>query len=572
MINKLRHSPQIIIIGLDGAGLETLETFCQQGDLPNIQKLFQEGVAGELTSISPPITPAAWTSFMTGKNPGKHGLFDFVELEDQSYNFRYTNGCSRLSSTLWELLNSAGFRVGLFNIPMTYPPEPLDGFVVAGMDTPDPESNFIHPPRLKDELVHKFGKMELDIRHLGCMTNDAVRYQVLDELKALETRRTDMFLYLLEHHPVDVAMLVFSSSDTVQHYFWHYQDIRHHWHGAVPEHPFATAIKEVYCHLDRQIGRILEAASSETTIIIMSDHGAGATGEYLFYLNRFLNKEGFLSLKDSPKGAQRYYRRTLGVLDRWLRGWLSSAQKAKLAYLFPWLRLRWEAAHSGLDLIAWNKTKAFGIEVLGFPSGIWVNLKGRFPQGIVNPGAEYDSLISNLKSKLLALEVDGRCLIPQIFHRDELFHGPLREQAPDLILNWWQETRIIPKPSFAGGIMGPYWAPAESYNPEQAEWTGTHRLQGILFLKGLPFVPLGRLKNAHILDIAPTICYLLGVPIPDDFDGRVLSQAFTDNYFSSHQLSTQHFAGTTRTKVAATYTVTESEKISLKLKQLGYLD
>ena len=572
MANKLQHSPKVVIIGLDGAGLETLETFCQQGSLPQIQKLFQEGVARKLTPIAPPITPAAWTSFMTGKNPGKHGLFDFIELEDQSYNFRYTNARSRLSATLWESCNAAGFRVGLFNVPMTYPPDQLDGFVISGMDSPDPESDFIHPPELRDELVRQFGKMELDIRHLGFMTNDAVRSQVLDELKAMETRRTEMFLHLLEHHPVDVAMLVFSASDTVQHYFWHYQDPRHHWHESVQGHAFASAIQEVYSHLDEQIGRLLSALSPETTIIIMSDHGAGGTGKDIFYLNRFLAQEDFLSLKKSPNGAGRYYRRALSILDGWLRGRLSSNQKAKLAYLFPWLRLRWEAAHSGLDLIDWPKTKAFGIEVLGFPSGIWVNLKGRFPHGVVNPGSEYDSLIADLKSHLLALEVDGRRLIPQVFHRDELLDGPFREQAPDLILNWWEEGSIIPKPSFASGITGPWREAVGSYSSLRAEWTGTHRLQGIVFLKGLPFLPQTRLENAHILDLAPTLCYLLGVPIPDDFDGQVLSQAFKQTYLENHRLSTQQVPQTIRAKAEATYTLSESDKIAARLKQLGYLE
>jgi predicted AlkP superfamily phosphohydrolase/phosphomutase len=569
---KLKNPPRVLILGVDGASLDLLQLWSQQGLLPHFQEFFQNGATGPLTSIIPPITAAAWTSFMTGKNPGKHGLFDFLELLDYSYQVRYTNARSRLVSTIWEMFNAAGLRVGLYNVPMTYPPDPLDGFVISGMDTPDPDGDFTHPRELKKELLRKFDKVSLDIRHLGFMRNDPMRSRVLKELKALETHRTDLFLYLLEHHPVDVAMLVFSTVDTVQHFFWHYHDPKHHWHQEVRDHTFANAIREVYIHVDSQLQRLLSAIPPETHVIIMSDHGAGATGRHILYINRFLAREGFLALNDSLGPFNRYARQAMGLVDSFVRSHLNSKQKTKLAHLFPWLRVKWESTHSGLGDIHWAKTRAFAIEILGIPPGIWINLKGRCPLGCVEPGSEYDSLVSDLRSRLLNLRVEGQPLIPQVFHRDELFAGPFLDQAPDLILNWWEGPAFITKPSFEGGLRGEVCEPVKSFHSERAEWSGTHRLQGIVLLKGQSFQRGIQIHGSHILDIAPTIFYMLGLPVPVDFDGQILTQAFTQEYLAAHPLTTKEATEEVRHRAEATYSSDEEEKIAAKLKDLGYLE
>ena len=157
---------------------------------------------------------------MTGKNPGKHGIFHFVETEWNGYAMKYANGGSRRSPTVWKLLNAAGFSVGTMNIPFTYPPETLDGFQISGLDTPSANSPYVHPPSLKRELVDHLGKINHDVRFLGFMSTDERRAQVLDEMEKIDRQWAAAALYLLEHHPQDVMMFVFMSIDTVQHYFW----------------------------------------------------------------------------------------------------------------------------------------------------------------------------------------------------------------------------------------------------------------------------------------------------------------------------------------------------------------
>src|ERR1051325_9352411 len=168
----MKKVPKVVVIGLDAATWTLINPWMAEGSMPNLAKLMQAGVSGSLQSVLPPITPPAWTSFMTGKNPGKHGIFNFIETEPGGYAMKYSNATSRRSPTIWKLLNDAGFSVGTMNIPFTYPPEKLNGFQISGMDTPSESSPFIHPPELRDELLPHLGQIHLDIMFLRASPND----------------------------------------------------------------------------------------------------------------------------------------------------------------------------------------------------------------------------------------------------------------------------------------------------------------------------------------------------------------------------------------------------------------
>src|SRR5437899_5513091 len=182
----MKKDPKVVIIGLDAATWTLIRPWMAEGSMPNWAKLIKAGVSGTLESILPPITPPAWTSFMTGKNPGKHGIFHFVETEHGGYAMNYANATSRRSPTVWKLLNNAGYSVGTMNIPFTYPPEPLDGFQIAGMGTPSENSPFVHPPSLRQGLANDLGKIKHDLRYLGFMSTDKRRDQVLAEMEEVD--------------------------------------------------------------------------------------------------------------------------------------------------------------------------------------------------------------------------------------------------------------------------------------------------------------------------------------------------------------------------------------------------
>ena len=255
---------KLLIIGLDAATLDLINPWVAEGKLPNIAHLMSAGASGRLASIVPPITPPAWTSFMTGKNPGKHGIFDFLETQPGTYSQRYVNASSRRTKTIWRMLNEAGYTVGTMNVPFTYPPEHLDGFQISGMATPPETSPFVYPPELRGELEGCLGRFRLDVRYLGFMSTNPRRHQVLDDMKNLDDQWLRASLYLIEKHPADVMMFTFMSIDTVQHHFWQYMDPTHHYHDPSAVQEFGDAVFRVYQWLDSAVARMVEKVSPDT--------------------------------------------------------------------------------------------------------------------------------------------------------------------------------------------------------------------------------------------------------------------------------------------------------------------
>jgi predicted AlkP superfamily phosphohydrolase/phosphomutase len=565
---------KVLIVGLDGGTWNVIEPLARAGRMPNLARIM-EGGWGPLESTIPPVTPPAWTSFMTGKNPGKHGLYHFVEPEPGSYRARYTNARSRKARTIWSILSDAERRVGVVNVPMTFPPEPVNGFMISGMDTPDETSDFIYPHRLVPELSKAVGAIKLDIRYLGFMHNDLRRQQVLAELHDIDEQRLQIILHLLEREPVEVLMVVYGSPDTSQHYFWHYADRSHYRHTAEGAQLFGTAIQDVYERLDRHIGTLVERLGDDGVVLVVSDHGFGPTSSTTIYLNRYLAELGLLTYRPSrAAGLGGLLAQTVRGLDRILRGTLSSAQKKRLAQLFPQLRVRWEASLTALDAIDWSTTKAYCSEVLASPANIWINLKGRQPQGIVEPGGEYEALIEFLRERLLALKEPhtGRPLIQRVLRKDEVYTGPYLDQAPDLLLAWWEGAGFNAKVSLPQERHEPVVAQAATAMADRAEWSGTHRLEGILAVSGCGIKRGVQVRGAHIADLAPTILYMMGQPIPNDMDGRVLTEIFEPDYNERHPVSYRTVSPAEEVAEAATYSAEESEIIRKRLQDLGYVE
>jgi predicted AlkP superfamily phosphohydrolase/phosphomutase len=571
----MKKVPKVVVIGLDAATWTLIRPWIAEGKMPNVAKLMKAGVSGSLESILPPITPPAWTSFMTGKNPGKHGIFNFVETEHGGYAMNYANATSRRSPTVWKLLNDAGYSVGTMNIPFTYPPEPLNGFQISGMDTPSETSPFIHPPELREELVKHLGGIQLDLRWLGAMTTDERRNKVLAEMEQMDNQWTKAALYLLENHPQDVMMFVFMSIDTVQHYFWQNMDKGHFLHDSKLAPKFGDAVQKVYERLDIATGQIIDQLPPETTLFVVSDHGGGPVVDRTIFLNRYLAQLGLLHYDEkTTSGIKKLGKKLLHVSFSVLRSTLSSRQKSRLALLFPKLRQKSEMAFSSFTSIDWSRTKAYCSEVLASPPSIWINLKGIKPQGIVNP-AEYDALVGFIIEKLAELKDPrtGKPVINRIYRRDEVFHGPFAHEGADLVLDWWSENSLFStEPSFPEDTNKPALVIREHRPSETSEWGGTHRLNGILIARGSDFKSGTEIANARLIDIAPTLLHLLGVPVPEDMDGKVLASAFRPDSLLARPIRSGAASGTSATDRTSGYTDEEAAKVEERLQALGYLE
>ncbi|CAN5516173.1 alkaline phosphatase family protein [soil metagenome] len=487
----------------------------------------------------------------------------------------YANATSRRSPTVWKLLNNAGYSVGTMNIPFTYPPEPLNGFQISGMDTPSESSPFIHPPSLRDELMNHLGAIQLDLRFLGAMSTDERRHQVLAEMEQMDKQWTKAALYLLENHPQDVMMFVFMSIDTVQHYFWQYMDPEHFLYDPKLAPRFGDAIRKVYERLDAAAGQIIDRLPADTTVFVVSDHGGGPVVDRTIYLNRYLAQLGLLHYQEKATSAVR----TIGMKAlragySLLRNSLSSRQKSRLASLFPKLHKKSEEAYSSFTSIDWSRTKAYCSEVLASPPSIWINLKGVKPQGTVAP-AEYDSLVDLIIAKLAELKDprNGKPVINRVYRRKEIFHGPFANEGADLILDWWSENSLFStQPSFPEDTDKPALIIREHMPSETSEWGGTHRLDGIIVGRAPALKAGAEIENAHLIDVAPTILHLLGVPVPDDMDGDVLTEAFRPEFLAEHPVKAGEASGVSAGDRASGYTDEESAKVEERLQALGYLE
>ena len=569
--------PKVLIIGIDGATFDLIKPWAEEGKLPTFKRLLDEGVNGDLESVIPPITPPAWTSFMTGMNPGKHGLFNFIEQDPHDQSIRYTNASSRRAPTVWSWLGKMGLRVGVVNVPMTYPPEAVNGFCISGLDTPDESSKFVYPDGLKQELEQAVGKIYLDPRHLGYMTTDDKRDSVLDDLVKIENRRTDMAEYLITRHPTDVMMLVYTATDTVQHFFWHYMDPTHPFYDPLGAEKYRDAILDIHRMIDANIARLLARVPEETVVIVMSDHGGGPVSKPVIRLNQCLEELGVLAYKRGWNGrGSRSLHRLTRRLDDSLRGMLSPNQKARLAGMFPALRARWESSASSAALIDWEKTQAYCQEFLSFPSEIWINLEGKSPHGLVKPGAEYEAVVESLTRRLYELKdgETGRRLIRKIYRKDEVYRGPYLDLAPDLILSWWDAEAFQVQKSVPGSGLPSVGDGSAEPRASAASWSGTHRLHGVLIMKGGPLRRAAALSKAHITDVAPTLLHLMGVPVPPEMDGSVLLEAFEEEFTEAHRV--QYGAGREPAHSVngsgSAYTAAEAERIKERLKGLGYIE
>jgi predicted AlkP superfamily phosphohydrolase/phosphomutase len=569
------ENPKIVIIGLDSATWDLMGPWIKEGRLPNLASLTSNGVGGELESAIPPLTPPAWTSFMTGKNPGKHGIFYFLEPQPGSYAMRYANGGSRRCRTFFGLLSDAGFSVGSVNIPFTYPPEPLNGFQISGFDAPSEKSAFIHPPALREEVEKVVGKLRFDITHLGFMSTDKRRAQVLADMEKVDEQWTKLGLYLLEKHPADLMMFTFMSIDTVQHHFWQYMDPRHFMYDPAGAKKFGDAMLRVYQRLDTAVGKLLQRVPQETTVIVVSDHGGGPVSDRVVYLNRFLSQLGLLRYREERQSPfAKAKQQTVRTVYKLLYGTLGPDQKKFLAGLLPGLRERFEGAYTSFANIDWSGTKAYCSEILASPPSIWINKKDEKPAGVVSE-EEYEPLLALITEKLSGLKDPrtGEQVISRVYRRDELFHGPFAKEAPDLILDWWSENAFSIKPSFPQENDQPVLQILPRAPVREPEWGGTHRKSGVLVMKGKAFKQGVRIDGARLVDVAPTLLYLMGEKVPDDMDGRVLVEALDPNFARQHPAVYGKSSADANGDVEnASYSAEDAARIEARLKALGYID
>ncbi len=534
---------RLLIIGLDGATFAILDPLLDAGRMPNLKRFMTEGVWGVLESTQPPITPAAWTTFMTGKGPGRHGILDFETYDAATHTLTFNSTYEIREKTLWQLLSEKGLRVGSINVPMTYPPKPVNGFMISGFETPSIDAQFTWPPELKDEI---FGVIpSYDYRTNWRRTALSRRAQLADNLEYIANsfdQGARLTRYCGEKFGWDVLMTVFKLVDNLQHKAWKYLDPQTS--GRYPQE--AELAARCFQRLDDVLGDLFAYASaSGATVLIMSDHGHGSL-DGKAQPNLLLAKWGYLCLRSPWEQARTraeywWHRLTKGRATRFEQG--SRGIERDLAV--DWARSRACVMHAG---------------IYGY---LYINLKGRGPLGIVDP-QDYEALRDELAARFRAATVrhpDGRTTpVFMEVHRAEELYGCSREENPNL-----PDLMLVPHPGFAvvrkiRGRKAVRWC-----DPKRLE--GTHRVEGILALRG-PNVRTGVRVDANIVDITPTALAVLGLRVPVDMEGRVVREAFAVEPVVEQEPPVEKV----RRAEEEAYTEEDRRTLERRLSDLGYLE
>jgi predicted AlkP superfamily phosphohydrolase/phosphomutase len=534
---------RLLIIGLDGATFAILDPLLDTGRMPNLKRFMTDGVWGVLESTQPPITPAAWTTFMTGKGPGRHGILDFETYDATTHTLTFNSTYEIREKTLWQLLSEKGLRVGSLNVPMTYPPKPVNGFMISGFETPSIDAQFTWPPELKDEIFRVIPSY--DYRTNWRRTALGRLAQLKDNLDYIANsfeQGARLTRYCGDKFGWDVLMTVFKLVDNLQHKAWKYLDPRTS--GRYPQE--ADLAARCFTRLDDVLGDVFAYGHAHgATILIMSDHGHGSL-DGKAQPNRLLAQWGYLALRSPWEQARTraghwWHRLTKGRVTRFEQG--SRGIERDLAV--DWTRTRACVMHAG---------------IYGY---LYINLKGRGPLGIVDP-ADYEALRDELAERFRNATVrhpDGHTT--PIFvevHRAEELYRCSREDNPNL-----PDLMLVPHPGFAviRKIRGR--RPVRWCDPKRLE--GTHRGEGILALGG-PNVRSGVRVDANIVDITPTALAALGLRVPVDMEGRVIREAFSVEPVVEQEPPVEKV----RKAEEEAYSEEDRRVLEQRLSDLGYLE
>ncbi|RJQ42366.1 MAG: hypothetical protein C4534_10700 [Gaiellales bacterium] len=369
--SKAGKGGQTVVIGLDGTPWSFLSKEMEEGNLPHLAGIFSRGAFNRMTTEIPTISSVAWASFMTGRNPGEHGIYGFTDRKPGTYDLYFPNYSHLKSEPLWETLGRKGKRCCVLNVPSTYPARPLNGVLVSGFVAPD-LARATYPVEALEYLEKSGYRIDVDAAK-GRESLDLL----IDDLHETMERRRDAILHFWNQEAWDLFVAVFTGTDRLHHFMW-----RHYDEG---DGVYSREFLHYYRRLDEIIGEFAAGLPEETSLFMLSDHGFCSIRSEV-YLNYFLREMGYLSLREG---------RAVTIADMDPAG-----------------------------------TRAYCMD----PGRVYVNLQGREPGGTV-PESAYDAVLDELTEALLGITdpETGERVVATVHRRDELFHGPLLESAPDLV-------------------------------------------------------------------------------------------------------------------------------------------
>jgi len=486
---------KVVMIGLDGLNPDLVYQW--KGELPNLSKLMEEGIHGNIKSTVPPITPQAWSCILTGKNPGHFGYWDFTYRDDYSYGqSELVNSRVRDErvDTIYKILSGYNKKVAIINVPVPYPPPEIPGgYSISSFMTPSLNKQFTHPASLKKEIEKIIGQYIIDASTSDMNFRQMDKEVVLKRIYDMDKQRFELTKYFIKEKKCDFVFTVIMGTDRMPHLFYRYFEKNHRRYTPHPK--YGSALKNHYKFCDESMGEILNLVDEDTAMIVTSDHSLQRLDGRI-NLNEWLIKEGYMKLRKRPERPT-----SLMQVD-----------------------------------IDWSQTKAWAT---GFTGQLYLNVKGRESQGIVD-SQDYERLLDELAEKLKAItDEKGESLDTKVYKRKDIHSGEYAKFGPDLFVYfdncYWNISELI-------GYDSIY-----SYDTPKGPDDGGHGPFGFFAMAGKGVPKRGKVSDADLLDIAPTILHLFGATIPQDMEGKVL------------------------TKKERVYSKEDEDEIRERLSRLGYL-
>ena len=437
-----KKSRRVVFIGIDGTPHSLITRLVAEGHVPNMARILSEGTYAPMYSVYPTVSSVAWSCMMTGVNPARHGIYGFVDRKPGSYNLYIPTSRHMTSETLWEYLSEHGKRVIVMNVPVTYPPRKVNGILVAGFLAPNVDK-VAYPPDVSARLKSWGYRIDTDPWVARKSKDD-----FLEDFRETLAARGRTLLGFMDGEPWDYLHCHIMETDRLHHFLWEQME------NADPI--YEPAFYDCYHQIDELLGEVRRRLDDDTTLMLMSDHGF-CTLRQEVYINNWLRDAGYLSFRsDDPKSV---------------------------ADLDP-------------------SSRVYSLD----PGRIFINLRGREPEGCVYQGEEYEKLCDELAAGLLDL-VDpdnGEAIIDKVLRREEIYHGSQFEQAADLI--------AVPFRGF--DLKGAVNRPTLTFKGN--ELVGMHTYDdAMLYVQGREF----KRDGFSVVDVMPTILDIMALPIQPDLDG-----------------------------------------------------
>jgi predicted AlkP superfamily phosphohydrolase/phosphomutase len=517
--------------------MDLIEPWAREGHLPAISGLIQRGYSARLISTPNMHSASAWTSILTGLNPGRHGLFVFSDRNFATGRQEFFTGGDRTGETIGSVLAAQGWTAGFLNVPMTYPAEGSAGsFMISGLDAPELNEKAFYPRELRGKLLGRFPDYRFSPLGLGdAMSQGKIETatQAWHDLTAVQTSAAE---HLIESHPVDFLMVVYTASDWAGHNLWTHRE----------------ELRSIYRALDAAVARLIALTGPETQVYLVSDHGMGAHSGGSYHLAGWLEQQGFMTR--SSRGPKRPSALSRGKSVA--RAVLPPGVREKIKTTLGAERVKRAQAgekDSFYESVDWERTIAYsepGRHVIN------INLAGRNNRGVVAP-ADYDSTCEEIIGRLVTWkDPQGKPIVERVAKRDDVYSGPLSSRASDLYIYWNAEANAGPPPDEVRARG--FW------------WSGDHRPEGILVAAGPGIRATMSEARPSVCDLVPTILRAAGLAVPPELDGSVIEEALAFP-IAANQVLPAESKPLVSESTSPALSNDEEKLIEDKLRGLGYL-